>query len=253
MDAPQQPEGTAHERADASGQADAEQPPSLAAPSASSLVALLTRLTACRDLPNPLPHEPMTLLTAWFDDARSRGDYEDFNAMTLATATPDGRPSARVLLCKAVEVDPPALVFYTNYESGKGRQLATNPRAAAVFHWPHAKRQVRVEGTIRRTTAEESDAYFDSRPLISRIGAIVSPQSQVIESRETLIAQALRVAGRAVLGAGLRRPDHWGGYRLLIESLELWSAAEGRLHDRAIWHRLGASAGDGWRAERLAP
>jgi len=202
-----------------------------------ALMHALTAMLACHDLPDPLPDNPMPLLLEWFEDARCSERYDDFNAMTLATATPEGAPSARVVLCKAIEPETPAIVFYTSYTSRKGLELETNPRAAALFHWPHAKRQARIEGPVQRTTAAESDAYFRTRPLLSRIGAMVSPQSRAIGSRQTVIAEAMRIAARSAAGARLDRPQDWGGHRILAERIELWSAGNGRLHDRAVWRR----------------
>lgn len=165
-----------------------------------AIAEALTGILACHDLPDPLPADPMPLLLAWFEDARGSGRYEDFNAMALATAAPNAAPSARIVLCKAVEPETPAIVFYTSYGSRKASELESNPRAAAVFHWPHAKRQARIEGVVRRTTDAESDAYFRTRPLLSRIAASVSPQSREIGSREAVIAEAMRIAAKAVVG-----------------------------------------------------
>jgi len=214
-----------------------------------ALVKVLTGMLACHDLPDPLPEDPMPLLLEWFEDARRSEHYDDFNAMTLATATPDGAPSARIVLCKAFEPETPAIVFYTSYASRKGQELEANPRAAAVFYWPHAKRQARIEGTVQRTTAAESDAYFQTRPLLSRIGASVSPQSRKVGSREAVIGKAIRVAAKATLGATVQRPSDWGGYRILAERVELWSASAGRLHDRAVWSR--GHDYDVWSVNRL--
>jgi pyridoxamine 5'-phosphate oxidase len=212
-----------------------------------ALVDALTGMLACHDLPDLLPYDPMPLLLEWFEDARRSERYDDFNAMTLATATPEGAPSARVVLCKAIEPQTPAIVFYTSYASRKGQELEANPRAAAVFHWPHAKRQARIEGPVQHTTAAESDAYFRTRPLLSRIGAAVSPQSRAIGSRQAVIAEAMRIAASTALARGPQRPQDWGGYRILPERVELWSAGSGRLHDRAEWLRRDAS----WMARRL--
>lgn len=212
-----------------------------------ALIEALTCVLACHDLPEPLPKDPMPLLLEWFEDARQSERYDDFNAMTLATATPDGFPSARMVLCKAIEPTTPAIVFYTSYASRKGRELEANPRAAAVFHWPHANRQARIEGPVQRTTPEESDAYFRTRPLLSRIGASVSPQSRAIGSRQAIIAEAMRIAASMALGMGPDRPEDWGGYRIMVQRVELWSAGNGRLHDRAEWLRQDTS----WTARRL--
>ncbi len=212
-----------------------------------TLVDTLTGMLVCRDLPDLLPDDPMPLLLEWYEDAYRSERYDDFNAMTLATATPDGVPSARVVLCKAIEPQTPAIVFYTSYMSRKGHELEANPCAAVVFHWPHAKRQARIEGRVQRTTDAESDAYFSTRPLLSRIGAAVSPQSRAIGSRQAVIAEAMRIATSTALVGGPERPQDWGGYRLLPQRVELWSAGSGRLHDRAEWLRRDAS----WTASRL--
>ncbi len=213
------------------------------------IISALTSMLACNDLPDPAPSDPMPLLLAWYEDARKSERYEDFNAMTLATATPGGLPSARIVLCKAIEPETPALVFYTSYTSRKGEELESNPHAAAVFHWPHARRQARIEGRVRRTTPEESDAYFKTRPLLSRIGAAASRQSAAIGSRQDLIAEAVRTARRTLTGQELKRPDNWGGYRIVPDRVELWSARTGRLHDRVLWTRSGEG---NWTARRLS-
>lgn len=215
----------------------------------SALVESLTGMLACHDLPDPLPNDPMPLLLAWFEDARRSERYDDFNAMTLATAAPDGSPSARIVLCKAIEAERIALVFYTSYASRKGEELEANPRAAAVFHWPHAKRQARIEGRVERTTDAESDAYFHTRPLLSRIGASVTPQSQAVGSREMVVSEAVRIGLKAAAGVKIRRPPDWGGYRVIVQRVELWAASTGRLHDRAVWRRDQDSWG--WSATRL--
>lgn len=217
-----------------------------------TIVRCLTDLLSCHDLPADLPHDPMPLLNEWFEDARRSGAYDDFNAMTIATATASGRPSARIVLCKSVEPARSAIVFYTNYTSRKGRELGENPQAAATFYWPHARRQARLEGRVERTTAEESDAYFRTRPLLSRIGSAISPQSQEIASRAALVTEAVRIGKRVALGATIERPAHWGGYRLMIDRLELWSGRTGRLHDRAVWTRTTPDMGQiVWRSARL--
>jgi pyridoxamine 5'-phosphate oxidase len=219
------------------------------------LAEAVAGLLSCHDLPEEIPGDPMPLLAGWYAEAQKSGKYADFNAMTLATATPDGTPSARIVLCKSIEQSPPAVVFYTSYRSRKGRELEANPRAAAVFHWPHAQRQVRLEGVVERVSVEESDAYFRSRPLLSRVGAWASKQSEPIESRAELVAAAAKVAARAAIGE-LPRPETWGGFRLHVRVVELWSAREGRLHDRMVWTRPDAAPGTGgveWTKRRLSP
>lgn len=217
------------------------------------ITELLENLVSAHDLPDPPPADPMPLLADWYVDAKHCGKYDDFNTIALATATPDGVPSVRIVLCKSIEPARPALTFFTNYQSRKGRELADNPRASAVFHWPHAKRQARVEGTIERMTAAESDEYFRSRPLVSRIGACVSRQSEPIESRSKIISAAMALAGSVALGAELSRPDYWGGFRLIINTVELWSAREGRLHQRVAWQRTSAGPPLAWKHALLSP
>jgi pyridoxamine 5'-phosphate oxidase len=187
-------------------------------------------------------NDPVALFNAWFAEAREAG-VEVPEAMTLATADEDGRPSARMLLLKSA--DERGFAFFTGYESRKGRELAENPRAALVFYWRPLGRQVRVEGTVRRLSAEESDAYWATRPVRSRAAAAASRQSEPIESREGLEAEF-----EAQLALDdVPRPEHWGGYLLEPEAIELWQHREDRLHDR-LSYRLD---GDVWRLERLAP
>lgn len=223
-------------------------------PAEGGVIEAITRLLSCHDLPELPPESPMPLLLAWMREARDSGRYDDYNAMTLATATPDGAPSARIVLCKEIEESPPALVFYTSYRSRKSRELEANPRAAAVFHWPHTGRggrQARIEGRVSRVASRESDAYFATRPLLSRVAATVSSQSAPLASRSDLVRSAMKEMGRAALGGGPARPDHWGGYRLHIDVVELWSAREGRLHDRVIWTRLDGEENT-WTHQRLS-
>lgn len=214
------------------------------------ITELLAGLLSAHDLPDPPPADPVPTLVRWLEEARASGKYEDPNAMTLATATREGAPSARMVLCKGIETgtsaSPPALTFFTNYESRKAQELEVNPRAAAVFHWPHAKRQARIEGEIRRTSAAESDAYFATRALLSRVGATVSRQSHPIASRAELVRAAMSVAAGAATG-NLPRPAWWGGYRLVMRTVELWSGREGRLHQRVEWRREGDAQAWTWR------
>ena len=189
--------------------------------------------------------DPVEQFRRWFDEALA-ADLHEPNAMTVATATPEGRPSARVVLLKGF--DARGFVFYTNYEGRKGGELVENPYAALLFYWGELERQVRVEGSVSRVSEEESDAYYASRPRGSRLGALASEQSRVIEGREVLEARVERL-GAEYEGAEVPRPAFWGGYRVEPEVVEFWQGRENRLHDRIVYRR-----GDGgWRTERLQP
>ncbi|MBI5911702.1 MAG: pyridoxamine 5'-phosphate oxidase [Betaproteobacteria bacterium] len=188
--------------------------------------------------------DPFKQFDRWFHDALE-ADLPLPNAMTLATATAAGRPSARVVLLKGV--DARGFVFYTNYASRKARELGANPYAALVFAWSELERQVRIEGAIEKVSAEESDAYFASRPLGSRLGAWASPQSMVLPNRLTLAKKVAAIALR--YGKHPPRPLHWGGYRVLPEALEFWQGRKNRLHDRLLYTKQAG----GWKIERLAP
>jgi len=208
-------------------------------------------------LPEPLPGEPVSLLAAWLAEALQRKDQPNPNSMVLATAE-DGRPSARVVLCKDIAHDTGAVRFYTNYDSRKGRELAASPHAALVFHWDHRHRQARLEGTVEKSSTADSDAYFASRPRDSQIGAHASQQSQPIATLDALREQA--EAARRRFGAGpVPRPAHWGGYIFWPAAVELWVAGAARLHVRARWTRelaLSCSAAPvagPWSVTRLQP
>ena len=192
-----------------------------------------------------LAADPIDQFRLWLEQAMTV-DPKEFTAMTLATADREGRPSARVVLLKGV--DERGFVFYTHYDSDKGRELRENPRAALVFYWPLQDRQVRVEGTVEKTSRAESEAYFASRPLGSRVGAWASPQSRRISSREEL-ERKVREAGER-FGEEVPLPPEWGGFRVHPETIEFWQGRPSRLHDRLCYSR--DSEGH-WRIERLAP
>ena len=191
--------------------------------------------------------DPIRQFAAWYDEAVAAGVPEP-EAMTLSTATPEGRPSARIVLLRGF--DERGFCFFTNYESRKGRELAANPQAALTFHWAEPERQVRIEGRIEQTTPAESDAYFKSRPSTSRIGAWSSPQSQVIAGREPLEQLFARFRTEHPDDAAIPRPPHWGGFRLIPERIEFWQGRPSRLHDRLQFSR---EASGGWAIVRLAP
>lgn len=189
--------------------------------------------------------DPLALFRRWLEEAVAAQVHEP-NAMALATATPDGLPSVRIVLLK--QLDRAGAVFYTGYTSRKGREVEDNPHAAAVMLWHPLQRQVRLEGPVTRVPEAESDAYFASRPPGSRLGAVASPQSQVIADRGELERRV--EAARAEVGdAPADRPDTWGGYRIEPVVLEFWQGRENRLHDRLRFVRTG----DAWQRERLAP
>ncbi|HSK31929.1 MAG TPA: pyridoxamine 5'-phosphate oxidase [Propionicimonas sp.] len=187
---------------------------------------------------------PAALFQRWLAEAVAAKVPEP-NAMTVATVGADGRPSTRIVLIKYA--DERGLVFFTNYESRKGQELAVHPHAALQFHWVELERVVRVEGRVEKTTELESDAYFVTRPLDSRIGAWASPQSEVISSRAVLLANAAKVSAK--FGLNPPRPGNWGGYRLVPDTWEFWQGRRSRLHDR-VRFRLDAGS---WVKERLAP
>lgn len=215
-------------------------------------------------LPEPLPHNPLPTFASWFQQATTQQIQNNPDAMTLATVDADGRPSARIVLCKHLIDSEGYVVFFTNYQSRKGQALQTNPFAAAVFHWDSLERQVRIEGRILRSPESESDAYFRTRALTSQIGAWASEQSQPLSSRAHLAGQVAKASAKFALKAvagqlHVPRPPHWGGFRLWIEHIELWVSGTGRVHDRARWSRSLTPvdeytyAGSDWHATRLNP
>ncbi len=188
--------------------------------------------------------DPIDQFRHWFDQAL-KSQLPEPNAMTLATVGEGGRPSTRVVLIKGY--DARGIVWYTNYQSRKGRELAAHPQAALQFHWVELERVVRIEGRVEKTTDAESDAYYATRPLDSRLGAWASPQSEVIASRALLVAGAAKAAARFALHPP--RPPHWGGYRLRPDRWEFWQGRRSRLHDRLSYRLVDAR----WVRERLAP
>ncbi len=192
--------------------------------------------------------DPITQFGRWFEAAQ-KADLLEPNAMTLATVTPDGKPSARIVLLKGF--DQNGFCFYSNYESRKGRELAAHPHACLVFLWQELERQVRIEGRITKLSAAESDLYFQSRPLSSRYGALASPQSQVLADRQILIDKEAVL--REQFGDNPPRPAHWGGYRVMPEVMEFWQGRRSRLHDRLRFTRRTNTDLTTWQIERLAP
>jgi pyridoxamine 5'-phosphate oxidase len=190
---------------------------------------------------------PIRQFQVWIDEVHRSGVSEqDAISMTLATATKDGKPDARIVLLKSF--DELGFVFYTNYQSRKAKELGESPRACLLFYWPQLWRQVRIEGTVAKVSAEESDAYFQSRPLGSKLGAWASNQSEVIENREALEARFAELQKR--FGDDVPRPPHWGGYRVKPTAIEFWQGQDNRLHDR-LRYRLQENGS--WMIERLGP
>jgi pyridoxamine 5'-phosphate oxidase len=222
-------------------------------------------------LPEVLPGDPLLIVSEWLATATTARLQPNPNAMVLATSTPEGRPSARVVLLKSIVPQPGYIVFYTNYLSAKGRELRANPRAAAVLHWDGLHRQVRIEGAITQAPEADSDAYFASRAWQSRIGAWASEQSEPLGKRSELleaVQQTARRFGAPTPGSAgaddtikvtVPRPPHWGGFRLWADAVELWVEGAARIHDRARWTRTLTEHGPGefrpgaWLATRLQP
>lgn len=215
-------------------------------------------------LPSPLPPNPFSLVARWLAEAQQDAAQPNPNAMVLATVDAAGLPSARVVLCKEIEIARGSVVFYTNYESRKGRELAETGRAALVFHWDHRHRQVRIEGTVERVAEADSDAYFAGRPWQSRLGAWASRQSQPVASLAEM-KERVRAAAKhfdipydgpgtpepATVSVDIPRPLHWGGFRVNAEAIELWIEGEFRIHERVRWSRVAPD--QDWSAERLQP
>lgn len=219
-----------------------------------------------QSLPDPLPADPLRIFRAWFDEAHAQRVQPNPNCFALATADEQGNPSARIVLCKDMNLAPDAgyIVFHTNHRGRKGRELAARPRAAALFHWDDLDRQVRIEGPVTHCPPEESDAYFRTRALESRIGAWASDQSEPIASRDALLEKITDVMARFGVGfdnlesVEIPRPPHWGGFRLWAQTVELWVSGPGRVHDRARWARpltpnKGGFTPGAWTAQRLQP
>lgn len=192
------------------------------------------------------PRDPFRLFEKWFREAL-KVKALDVNAMTLATVSSQGRPSTRTVLLKGY--DEKGFVFYTNYLSHKGRDLKANPQASLLFFWPQLSRQVRLDGSVKKVAAWESDEYFQTRPRNSQLGAWVSPQSRTIRDRETLDRRMAELE-RQYEGQAIPRPPHWGGYRLAPRTIEFWKGRPSRLHDRLVYRRKPSG---GWKRERLAP
>jgi pyridoxamine 5'-phosphate oxidase len=190
--------------------------------------------------------DPFLQFQRWFDEATAAGIAEP-NSMTVASASTDGKPSARIVLMR--KFDDRGFVFFTNYDSRKGRELDANPFASLIFFWQALERQVRVEGSVIRTSTTESDEYFEGRPTGSKLGAWVSNQSGVVDGREALEREMAVIQGRFPDG-NIPRPPHWGGYRVVPDSIEFWQGRRSRLHDRLVYRRAVEGT---WRIERLAP
>ncbi len=211
-------------------------------------------------LADPLPTEPFAILGRWFTEAEQRADRRNPLAMSVATVDATGRPSARMVLCRGFAAEPGYIVFYTNWQSRKGRELTQQPYAAAVFHWDSMQRQVRIEGPVVVSPETESDAYFSKRPRPAQIAAWASDQSAAIGSRSALLDRLAQCEDRFGDASELPvpRPPNWGGYRIYCERIELWVGAEGRAHDRGLWTRTLTETGDGyaggeWTVTRLQP
>ena len=222
----------------------------------------MSRFNVKDALPETLPDNPMAWLDAWLNEATEAARQPNPNAMTLVTSSAEGQPSARIVLCKGLNIEDGYVLFFTNYNSRKCVEIDADPRVCVVFHWDEAGRQVRVEGQAVRSPADESDAYYASRDRNSRLGAWGSDQSQPIESRDALLAQIERRIADLELAdeeTPIPRPPHWGGLRIWATAVELWVDGENRVHDRARWTReltpdgAGGFNGGAWIGTRLQP
>lgn len=202
--------------------------------------------------PSSAAADPVEQFQAWFGEAvdNSPGDWFEANAMTLATATKSGQVTARIVLLKGFDEGCP--VFFTNYLSEKGRQLEENPLATICFYWPHCERQIRIEGSVEKVLPATSDQYFTSRPRGSQLGALVSQQSAIVESREFLEQRLAELESQYGDGP-IPRPEHWGGYRLKPTKFEFWQGRENRLHDRIVYTAAPQSASQTWNLHRISP
>lgn len=227
-----------------------------------SVATTLDSLLELAGLPTPLPADPLPTLARWLEEAIKVGATPNPDAMTLATVGAEGRPSARIVLCKGLDPSAGTILFFTNYKSRKAGELEGSPRVAGVFHWDDAGRQARFEGRVARASERVSDEYFASRPLLSRLGAWASEQSRPLGARTDLLKSLRRVMeryGASVLdvltnrpGPTIPRPPFWGGYLVHLDAVELWVGGGGRLHDRARWERALDPLGP-WAAQRLQP
>jgi pyridoxamine 5'-phosphate oxidase len=216
-------------------------------------LAYTRTVTASAPLPEPLPDDPLPLVERWLAEAAA---LRNATAMALATVDPDGRPSARMVLCRGVDLAAGWFGFFTDGDSPKARALAVHPRAAVVFYWEPLERQVRIEGPVTRTPDDDADAYWRSRPHDARLSAAAARQSRPLPTRAELLARVARAA--AEWGQAVPRPERWGGFRVWAERVELWAGQPGRLHDRAVWRRplapiVAGFAGGRWEATRLEP
>ena len=193
--------------------------------------------------------DPVALFDAWFAEAGT-SEPNDPNAMALATATPDGNPSVRMVLLKGH--GPEGFTFYTNAESRKGGEILANPRAALLFHWKSLRRQIRIEGSLHEVTAAQADEYFHSRPRVSQIGSAASDQSRPLPGRQTYLDRVEHIA-REFPEGDIPRPSHWTGFTLVPQRMEFWLDRPNRLHDRRLFVRDESAAGDGWTSGLLYP